>query len=150
MKKPLCLIFLFSMLLVMTGCFGPVLKSPPEMTLTCGNICVQLSSDDDTWTKKTVFDNQLGDKSSGYVVYRIPDNFILLGDTVTLSFPVIPKKVVVSRIPYLVLDGEYENVDLSDSLSFSIEQGKWEYLITAYWSIEGWSGEATYRFTLSK
>lgn len=150
MKKLLCLLLLFSMVMGLCGCSQSVLKSPPEMTLTCGNICVQLFSDDDTWTKKIDFDNQLGGKSSGHVVYRIPDNFIVLGDTVTLSFPVMPKKVVVSRIPYLVLDGEYENVDLSDSLSFSIEQGKWEYLITAYWSIEGWSGEATYRFTLSK
>ena len=158
MKKLLCLLLLLSMAMGLCGCSQSVLKSPPEMTVTCGEVSISVVSGDFTlaapgevcWRKDTVITCASNPSDIFFVDPELSDIYEVSGHTLSLSFPVKPDEIMVSRIPYLVLDGEYENVAISENLTFPFEDGTWCYLITASWDKTNWSGEASYRIILSK
>ena len=156
MKKLLSLLLILSVMMGLNGCFGAVLKSPPEMIVTCGDVCISVVSDDYTWTgpgkgwkKETVITCAFNSLDIFIVDPKTWNIHEVSYETVSLSFPVKPDEITIQRIQ-LPASGDYEKVTYSENLTFQLEEGEWFYLITAFWDRNRWSGEASYRFTVSK
>ena len=125
------------------------LEGPPELTVRIGDEEITLEMSSCAWEGPEVDGKKTGFVACGArpMTPVNPGKYVdVEGETIVLSFPVMPDEVTVRRWNYSdvgSMNAPGKQLDLKE-LSFSAEPGEWIYEITAKWDRDTWGGEASY------
>lgn len=173
MKKICCILLICCLIHTFSACQTPapetspsapesqtqpgeiVLEGAPDMTVTWPGGSITVRSGNYSWTSLCPNGEMNSVVACGKHLLDSLDKeefHAVTGKKLTLSFPVEPDELVVTRwsgSDTANIDAIGEQISLSD-LVLSVEPGRWVYEITAVWNRESWSGSASYHLYISR